>query len=458
VFEAELKHIDSLDWHRWNAIREEVSSLTVVLRNGRLRASCPPTVGRRCRLFLNALTPGGGPLVARFDPLPRSEFALRLSGLRQAAEKGRCGTGPGEESVPARTPTPVPADYPEVPLADAAIEDLVEAGDIGPLLQLAAAVPRRETVGAMACVTTVEAERRVLELVLPHLTRSVRDTQTTVRLSVVRHFPEGLYREVVERRRLLSVADVPALTSPCLSNRPQGPDRATGPATDPPAGFPPTECPVRLEPRAISYLLRHLLLPLLDVGSPAGSTGCLSGGRVGSRCLGSLTLVDDATLPYAPGSRRFDYEGSPSRRNVLFADGVFLRPLGTAAACAARGFEPSGSVDPDLRVAYTNLELVAPRRDDSCLEEEALVVPGLSGFSFGYRTGDFVLDAETAYCLETGPRDEAARSRRHLPVTVAGNLFELFADPRTRYGPVAVVDNLTLPHVVTRSVTLKRKV
>jgi len=461
-FSRHLQEVAKHRWRSWSAIVEDLSTMSVTLRNGRLRASQPPLCGRRRSLFLNAVTSRGAPLTARFDPLPVDEFACRLQELVAAADLQPQTRGPrapdaGRAASPeaGRPASPEAGPFPQVPLASPQIQAVLEARDFAPLVELAAAVPPAAALNAMSSLVVAEAEWRGIDLILPGLP-PVRDEQTSMRVEVTWYFAAGTGRYAVARRTPLAVQDVSGLVSSCIAEHPAaGGATGRGGALD--EGFPAAAgAPrVRLEPRAVSRLLTHLLLAMLDAQNVAHGGSYLTPARVGERCLGDISLVDDATLPYGLLSRRFDYEGSPSRRIVLFERGAFRRPLGTAAACGALGFGPSASVNADLGVGYTNLTLSVPTCNDAALDAGALVVPALTGFGLNYQTGEFVLDAETAY--RRCPDGTGGTRRQICPCTISGSLFAILSDPRTEFARPATVDNLTVPHILTAGLAVTEK-
>lgn len=135
-----------------------------------------------------------------------------------------------------------------------------------------------------------------------------------------------------------------------------------------------------------------------------------------------VTVTDDPFIPRGPGSRPFDGEGLPSRKNVLVEDGVLktylldcycARKLGLqSTASASRG---GGSVSPGT----TNLML----RPGTLTPEELLAetdrafyVTGMMGFGFNAVTGDYSRGA-TGFLVEKGQRVHPVSE-----VTISGNL------------------------------------
>lgn len=150
--------------------------------------------------------------------------------------------------------------------------------------------------------------------------------------------------------------------------------------------------------------------------------------RLGKRIAApSVTIVDDALIPAALGSRPFDGEGLPTRRVELVSQGVLesylldtysARKLGLASTHhAAR--DGSG-----VTVATTNLTLLpgtATPEELIASVRDGLYVTELIGFGVNGVTGDYSRGASGMWIDDGGlayPVEE---------VTVAGNLLEMFA-------------------------------
>ena len=134
-------------------------------------------------------------------------------------------------------------------------------------------------------------------------------------------------------------------------------------------------------------------------------------GREGDDIASDLvTIVDDPLRPRGPGSRPFDGEGLPSRRNVVvnggrletyLLDGYSARKLDKAStASAARGLGSAPAVAP------TNFHMLAGDTDpDQIVDgvDEGLFVTSMMGFGFNAVTGDFSRGAE-GFWIEKGKK------------------------------------------------------
>jgi len=179
-------------------------------------------------------------------------------------------------------------------------------------------------------------------------------------------------------------------------------------------------------------------------------------GRTGDRVASDLvTLVDDPLIPRAPGSRPFDGEGLPSRRNVVVEQGTLRTFLLDTYSARKLGLESTGSAARGVggrpSVSPTNFHLLPGDRSPEEIISEVdggLYVTSMMGFGFNAVTGDFSRGAE-GFWIEKG--------KRTFPVgeiTISLNLDELLKtidavgddlDPKTRYAcPTFRVKQMTV--------------
>jgi len=185
------------------------------------------------------------------------------------------------------------------------------------------------------------------------------------------------------------------------------------------------ELPVVFDPDASRALLRTLA-GVISGGAIYRKSSYLCG-REGTLVASPLlTISDEPLLPRGPGSRTFDGEGLPARRNLLIEDGVlrgFLldtysaRKLGRKSnGCAGR------SVGGSPHVTTSNLILRAGTSSPQSLldgMERGLFVTDMMGFGFNAVTGDFSRGA-AGFLIEKG--------RLTTPVseiTISANFDEL---------------------------------
>jgi TldD protein len=134
-------------------------------------------------------------------------------------------------------------------------------------------------------------------------------------------------------------------------------------------------------------------------------------GLVGQRCASELIDgVDDATIPNGWGSFDFDDEGEPSRRTVLFVEGVLQGFLQDRLRAAKMGVEPTGNgrresyaSPPIVRMTNTNILPGATDPDEIVRStERGVYVSGLGGGQVNPATGDFVFGVSEGYLIEHG--------------------------------------------------------
>ncbi len=185
------------------------------------------------------------------------------------------------------------------------------------------------------------------------------------------------------------------------------------------------ELPVVFDPDASRALLRTLA-GVISGGAIYRKSSYLCG-REGTLVASPLlTVSDEPLLPRGPGSRTFDGEGLPARRNLLIEDGVlrgFLldtysaRKLGRKSnGCAGR------SVGGSPHVTTSNLILRAgTSAPQSLLDgiERGLFVTDMMGFGFNAVTGDFSRGA-AGFLIEKGQITTPVSE-----ITISANFDEL---------------------------------
>jgi len=148
-------------------------------------------------------------------------------------------------------------------------------------------------------------------------------------------------------------------------------------------------------------------------------------GRVGEQVASPLvTVIDDATIPYARGSFPFDSEGSPGQKTVLVEDGILkgylydrLTAMKEGCSSTGNGRRESYHAKPIVRMTNT---LIAPGKTDP--EEIVRTVPAglfvkkMGGGQVNTVTGDFMFEVSEGYLIENGAVGEPVRG-----ATLTGN-------------------------------------
>ena len=192
------------------------------------------------------------------------------------------------------------------------------------------------------------------------------------------------------------------------------------------AGKIPTgELPIVFDAESGRAILR-LLFSVIGGGAIYRKSSYLIG-REGTEVASELvTVVDDPLIPRGPGSRPFDGDGLPSRRNLVVENGVLktylldtysARKLGRASnGCAGRGV--GGSPHPTT----SNFILQAGTTDAKEIigsTARGLYVTEMMGFGFNAVTGDFSRGAG-GFLIENGKLAQPVTE-----VTISANLDEI---------------------------------
>lgn len=183
--------------------------------------------------------------------------------------------------------------------------------------------------------------------------------------------------------------------------------------------------------RAAAYTVLAHLFRMVNGEMIAAGTSMLKD-RIGDKIASDLvTVIDDPTLPGLPGSRPFDDEGTPSRRNVVLERGVlksFLFDLGTGlkAGVESTGNAGRGGFRALPGVGTTNYYLEAGGSDPADIiktTNSGLHVTSLAGWWVGINptTGDFSSGAK-GFWIENGIRAHPVKN-----VTIASNLLTMLS-------------------------------
>ena len=188
------------------------------------------------------------------------------------------------------------------------------------------------------------------------------------------------------------------------------------------------EAPVVFDPDTADELLGHLFRALSGYSVFRGATFLKD--RLGETVASPLlTVVDDGRRPRGLGSRPFDGEGLPTRRNVPLEAGVLRYFLCDSYAARKIGARATGSarrgVGGGPSVGASNLSIQPGERkpEDIVAEVEAgLFVTDLIGFGVDLVSGDFSQGA-AGHWIEKGRLTHPVHE-----VTIAGNLKQMLMD------------------------------
>jgi PmbA protein len=139
-----------------------------------------------------------------------------------------------------------------------------------------------------------------------------------------------------------------------------------------------------------------------------------------------IEIVDDPLIPRGPGSRSFDGEGLPSRRNVLVSEGILRTFLCDVYAARKLGRQSTGSASRAVgggpHVGISNLILRPGKTPPAEIErlDAGLYVTELMGFGFNPVTGDYSQGAG-GFWIERGERAYPVAE-----ITVSANFDDLW--------------------------------
>jgi PmbA protein len=184
--------------------------------------------------------------------------------------------------------------------------------------------------------------------------------------------------------------------------------------------------PVVFDPQMAASLLRHL------AGAVSGSalyrkTSFLLGKLGEQIATRDVSIIDDARIPSALGSKPFDGEGLPTQRTTVVKDGMLNSYLLDSYSARKLGMQSTGSASRSFSDApaasTTNLFLepgtVSPEEIIRSVRS-GLYVTELSGFGVNPVTGDYSRGV-TGLWIENGELAYPVEE-----ITIAGNLLSMF--------------------------------
>lgn len=185
------------------------------------------------------------------------------------------------------------------------------------------------------------------------------------------------------------------------------------------------EVPVVFDPETAASLMRTLCSAVSGPALYRGASFLV--GRLGERIAAeTVSVCDDGTMPAHLGSRPFDGEGLPTRRNVIVENGVLHSYLLDTYSARKLKLKPTGSATRgvgDLPTAgSTNLYLQAGPHDPAEIiqsVDSGLYVTELIGSGVNLVTGDYSRGA-VGFWIEKGELAYPVEE-----ITVAGNLKEM---------------------------------
>lgn len=191
---------------------------------------------------------------------------------------------------------------------------------------------------------------------------------------------------------------------------------------------PTCEVPIVFDPETAAEILGHVFRALSGYSVFRNAT--FLKGRVGEAVASPLlTVVDEGRRPRGLGSRPFDGEGLPTRRNVPIESGVLRHYLCDSYSARKIGARSTGSarrgVSGGPAVGPGNLSFAAgttPPEEILAGVERGLYVTDLIGFGVDLVSGDYSQGAAGQW-IEKGRLVHPVHE-----VTIAGNLKQMLRD------------------------------
>jgi TldD protein len=139
----------------------------------------------------------------------------------------------------------------------------------------------------------------------------------------------------------------------------------------------------------------------------------------------NLNVLDDGSMPGGLGTHRYDYEGTPTKKNYLIKDGILVGRLHSRETAAKMGEEPTGNArakhfqhPPIVRMTNTYLDKGDAKFEDMIKDIE-LGVYAIDMIGGQTAMEMFTFSAAYGYMIRDGKVAELVRD-----VTLTGNVFE----------------------------------
>ncbi len=140
---------------------------------------------------------------------------------------------------------------------------------------------------------------------------------------------------------------------------------------------------------------------------------------------GNLNIIDDGTIPGGLGTHRYDYEGTPTKKNYLVKDGILVGRLHSRETAAKMGEAPTGNAravqfqhQPIVRMTNTYLDSGDAKFEDM-IKDIDLGVYAVDMIGGQTAMEMFTFSAAYGYMIRDGKIAELVRD-----VTLTGNVFE----------------------------------
>jgi len=200
------------------------------------------------------------------------------------------------------------------------------------------------------------------------------------------------------------------------------------------------ECDVVLSPVAASQLFFFTLYPAFSAENIAKGRSLLAG-KIGES-FGEFNLVDDGTLKGGFVTSPFDDEGSPTKKTVVFEEGVFRNPITDYRFSRVLNIDLTGNGFREEATSYprtlpSNVIIDFSYKSGS-VEDDAFVVNSFIGaHTSNPISGDFSLECQNSF-LNGKPVKSAM---------LYGNIYDLLKKIEVIGKDVRQVDNTVTPSI-----------
>lgn len=168
-----------------------------------------------------------------------------------------------------------------------------------------------------------------------------------------------------------------------------------------------------------------------------------------------MTIIDDSLLKYGLGSRIFDHEGLPGRKNTVIDNGTLKTYLCDCYSARKLGFKPTGSatrgVSSNPGSGTTNFYMQKgkyPRNEIIASVKNGLYLTSVDWVGINYVTGDYSRGA-TGIWIENGKLTYPVQE-----FTVAGNLLEMLQNITMIGDDLEFRDSVAAPTFKIKTMTI----
>lgn len=213
-----------------------------------------------------------------------------------------------------------------------------------------------------------------------------------------------------------------------------------------------------LSPRAVNYLLKNMLLEMVDAKNIVNNNSYFKVDDIGRKAIGKIYVIDDPTMPEGINSYCFDNEGVIAKRKYIFKDGIFLEPLLDFEMSELLNTEyniqisPKGNVDEDNSLQFSNMKLTGTDKTIEELTEniqEFIYINELAGFDMNQLDGTFLLTSRQGYLVK---KQEKQGLRE---VIISGNIIDILGSNKTIFSREQPIENNFIPAIITTQLQLK---